>query len=243
MTKLLAGVLALTAVMGFTACGSTEESSSKSGTVSLVTTTTTEAPAEESSEEETTTTTEETTTTTTEETTTTAEETTTTAEETTTTEKETTVSETKIEVREMLSSSVEVKYNSNTVKLGMSGADLVAAIGEPNDKTQVAHCIGEGMDDVYWYNGLNVSVFEDKVVSIELMDNGYSGSESVQTAAGFSLATTAQQFKDKLGDPVSEAEGEMLFEEDGTYAYIMANDAGCTYLLITDMKDAIPGLV
>lgn len=239
--KILAGVLAVSAVMGMTSCGDDASSSSKSGTVSLVTTTTTAA---ESSSEETTTTASEETTTTTEETTTTAEQTTTTAEETTTaakeTEKETTTTEEKKE--ESFADKLTMLYGDTPVYVGESQADVESSLGAPTDKTQSAHCIGEGMDDIYWYNGLNVNIFDGKVTSLELMDNGFIGKYEINTSSGVNLSCTAADIKEKLGEPVLEDDTGLYFSKDGMYAYAMADDSGCTYLIITDVKEAIPGM-
>ncbi len=236
--KILAGVLAVSAVMGMTACGDDASSSSKSGTVSLVTTTTT--AAESSSGETTTTTTAKETTTTTEETTTTAEQTTTTAEETTTTAKETTTTEEKKE--ESFADKLTILYGDTPVYVGESQADVESSLGAPTDKTQSAHCIGEGMDDIYWYNGLNVNIFDGKVTSLELMDNGFIGKYEINTSSGVNLSCTAADIKEKLGEPVLEDDTGLYFSKDGMYAYAMADDSGCTYLIITDVKEAIPGM-
>ena len=236
--KILAGVLAVSAVMGMTACGDDASSSSKSGTVSLVTTTTT--AAESSSGETTTTTTAKETTTTTEETTTTAEQTTTTAEETTTTAKETTTTEEKKE--ESFADKLTMLYGDTPVYVGESQADVESSLGAPTDKTQSAHCIGEGMDDIYWYNGLNVNIFDGKVTSLELMDNGFIGKYEINTSSGVNLSCTAADIKEKLGEPVLEDDTGLYFSNDGMYAYAMADDSGCTYLIITDVKEAIPGM-
>ena len=247
--KILAGVLAVSAVMGMTACGNDASSSSKSGTVSLVTTTTT--AAESSSEETTTTTTAEETTTTTEETTTTAEQTTTTAEQTTTTaeetttaaketEKETTTTEEKKE--ESFADKLKILYGDKEVYVGESQADVESSLGAPTDKTQSAHCIGEGMDDIYWYNGLNVNIFDGKVTSLELMDNCFIGKYEINTSSGINLNCNAADIKEKLGEPVLEDDTGIYFSKDGMYAYAMADDSGCTYLIITDVKEAIPGM-
>ena len=223
-------VIAAAAIMalGLVSCGDTEESSSKSGTVSLVTTTTTAAP--ESSETETTTTT------TTAETTATEETTTTTAtEKETETETETT---TTTAAEPETADKLAINYKGNKISVGESFADAESKLGTYSDHFTAAHCTDDGMDEVYEYEGMEVVVFEGKISHVMLYNVGDAPADPPYAECGLKVGMTDPQ--SILGEPVKANATDSKYEVDGKYVYVQMEDGKARVIMIAELEEAIP---
>ena len=228
---IIAAAAAVTVMMSFASCGDTSESSSKSGTVSLVTTTTA-APADSSSEEETTTTT------------TTAAADSSEAETTTTTsapdssEAETTTTTAEAPKEETFADKLKIKYNGTEFSIGDTFADIEKSLGGYSDNFQAAHCTDDGMDDIYVYSGMDVTVFEGKVSNVIIYDNGNYDKPAPETVCG--LKTGITDADSILGTPVKTNGSDSKYDCDGLWVCVSMVDGKAYSIMIAELEKAIP---
>lgn len=224
----MAAMAALTVMMSFASCGDTSESSSKSGTVSLVTTTTA-APADSSSEAETTTTAA----------TESEAETTTTTSAPDSSEAETTTTTTaEAPKEESFADKLKIKYNGTTFGVGDTFADIEKSLGGYSDHFQSAHCTDEGMDDIYVYSGMDVTVFDGKVSNVMLYDNGNTEKDAPETVCG--LKTGLEDADSLLGKPVKASDTDAKYDCDGTWVYVSKADGKAFTIIVAELEQAIP---
>ena len=225
----MAAMAAATVMMSFASCGDTEESSSKSGTVSLVTTTTA-APADSSSEAETTTTAADTSS---------QEETTTTTEAPDSSEAETTTTTAEAPKEQTMADKLKIKYNGTEFAIGDSFADIEKSLGGYTDHIQAQHCTDDGMDDIYVYCGMDVYIFEGKVTEVMFDDNGYNDVAAPETVCG--IKTGMDDAKAALGiEPVKASDTDFKFDCDGLWVGVSMVDGKAYSIIIAENEKAIP---
>lgn len=216
----------------FNSCSNNDDTSSQTGTVSI-------KPAESTSLTEALTTTTKATTTEKEtkkkkiKKTTTTEITTT--EATTTekiTEKETGAQKSNNDFAKKLA----VKYNNASFCVGDTFSSVKSKLGkQAAPSAKLESCIGSGIVDEYYYNGMTLQVNKGKIFSIDIMDNSYYGKTVPKTAKGIVCdKSTFKDVKEAYGNPTKSDDFNKYYIDGDITMQVSVFDGKVGRIWITD---------
>ncbi|MDR1536505.1 MAG: hypothetical protein LBU32_00625 [Clostridiales bacterium] len=110
-----------------------------------------------------------------------------------------------------LPGTLSFRYNGVNIGLNSNAADIIAALGSPNDVFEAPSCAFEGVDKFLYYNGFVINTYpkngQDNVLSIIL--NG------AQTPEGLGIGMSV--------DDMVAIYGENYYGSAGAYVYSVKN--------------------
>lgn len=87
---------------------------------------------------------------------------------------------------------------STKVAMNVPAADILAALGEPQDKYEAESCAFQGMDRTYTYPGYTIDTYENNGVETILYVTFKD--DTVSTAEGLSIGENIEKAKELYGD-------------------------------------------
>lgn len=206
--KILAVLTVSALAVCLSACGNSEDTEQKTGTVSVATTApdSTEATTTASETPEVTTAPEEVTT---------APEEVTTVEETTTPAPETDPPQQEEKPDpDSFSGKTRISYNGYEFGVGDKISEVESHLGaQPGPPSEVTSCLGDGIVDEYYFYGMTIQAKDDVIFSIDIMDNAYYGDITPKTAAGLEMMMTKSDMESLYGASTSSDDFNYYYTE------------------------------
>ena len=117
-------------------------------------------------------------------------------------------------------------FTHNNVKIGVdvAAADVIAKLGEADDKFTSASCAFGGNDTVYYY-GSSVQISTNDELGYERIFSIYLADDLVSTEEGVCIGDSADQVKSAYGEPGDKSnDNSLVYEKDGMTLTFILND-------------------
>lgn len=117
-------------------------------------------------------------------------------------------------------------YEGVQFGVGMDGAEVFKALGDPKDRAVTESCAFGGNDIVYDYRSVKISANDEegyeKIYCIELVD------DMAQTEKGIKVGSTDAQVTEAYGEPATTNAGGVIYTKDGMELRILMKDGKVT---------------
>lgn len=113
---------------------------------------------------------------------------------------------------------------STAVAMNVPAADILASLGEPQDKYEAESCAFQGMDRTYTYPGYTVDTYENNGVETILYVTFKD--DTVSTAEGLSIGETIDKAKELYGDGGTDSGSSITYTKGASTLTILYGGDG-----------------
>lgn len=106
-----------------------------------------------------------------------------------------------------------VEYNGTKIELGAKADKIIESLGEPQSVREIGDCGGLGAQVKYSYPSFYVYVLESDAKG-NIIDQITFRDDVVTTPEGVYIGMSAEQAKQKLGDPSAQSDTALEYQKD-----------------------------